>query len=140
MGDVKESTITVPAAYVERFRHETLCVLGSAAQVIEEIARWSREANERDEPPKAVIKARDLQVYRDAETLFVEAHADTDGDLTVEGRASALHSAAIGCTLDSAAAIRDEADKRKPGLRARVGGVRVLARAARALRPRATPA
>jgi hypothetical protein len=107
-------SVTIPAKYVQRFRDETLSALGSAAQAIEEIARWTSEKKERGEESKHEITALDLQKYRDAETLFVEAHADTDGDLTVEARAAVLHSAAIGCTLDVAQAISDEADNREP--------------------------
>lgn len=110
-GDARMTSVTIPEKYAARFRDEALFTLGSAAQAIEELADWMRKAKEADEQPKNKITADDLQKYRNAELLFVEAIADTDGDLTVEARVPALRSTVIGCVLDVAEEIKDEADK-----------------------------
>jgi hypothetical protein len=103
--------IVVPAKYADRFRDETLFALGTAAQAIEEVAKWSHAAKERGEELKAKLTADDLQNYREAETVFVEAQAESGGDLTVEGSAPALRSVAVGCLFNVAEAIKEEVDR-----------------------------
>lgn len=107
-------TVTIPAKYVERFRGETLFGLGSAALTIQEISEWTSKAKARGETPKHRVDADDLERFHAAEVLYVEAHADTDGDLTVEAGARELHSASIGLLSDLTQELQGEAEKLEP--------------------------
>jgi hypothetical protein len=105
-------SITIPQQYVERFREETLFTLGSAAQRIQEIVEWRGEKKlNRETGELHQVTADDLQNFRDAELVFVEAHAETEGDLSIEGSRESVTSAVVGCTLDAADSIKKETEK-----------------------------
>ena len=109
-----EMTVTIPAEYVERFRTEALFALGSAAGTIQETAEWSRKPNKRDGRPKREVSPEDLQQFHDTEAMYVAAHAESDGDLTIEAKVKRLHSATIGVLLDVTEKLHGEAQDLTP--------------------------